>query len=246
MNSGVYKILNLVNGKIYIGSSVNIIKRRGDHFRDLRIGKHCNAHLQKAYKKYGEDNFLFSVIEVCNPDECITREQHYIDFYNASNVDFGYNICPNSASVLGRKHSTETIEKIRKSNSGTKLSDERKRHLSLINKGKSISAETRQKMSKSQKLRTMPDESRKKISKSHIGKVMSKEHCEAISNALRNSDKVGVKIAQYDKSGTLIEIHNSGRAAAIKVGFAYTNLYAHLNGSRKHIRNCIFKRHEND
>ena len=54
---GIYRILNTINNKFYIGSSVNLRKRLYEHRRLLRLGKHENYHLQNAFTKYGEENF---------------------------------------------------------------------------------------------------------------------------------------------------------------------------------------------
>lgn len=243
MKSGVYKIKNKINGKVYIGSSVNLTKRKRDHFWCLKRGEHCNDHLQKAYIKYGHNNFEFEIIEECPVDVCLIREQYYIDLYKSTETEIGYNICPNSASVLGRRHSEATIEKIRKSNTGKKLSKERRAYLAKINTGKVASFETKEKMRQSQRMRTHPESVKRKMSNSHKGKVLSEEHRIKLSNAHKNSDKKGVKIAQYTLDGECVKVHKSGREAAKSVGFAYTNLYAHLKGDRKQIRGFIFKRH---
>lgn len=75
--AGVYKITNLVNGKKYIGSSINIYNRKHTHTTKLKNKKHPCKHLMFAYHKYGEDNFLFEVLEYCN--NYTEREQYYLD-----------------------------------------------------------------------------------------------------------------------------------------------------------------------
>jgi len=67
LNSGVYQIINLVNGKCYIGSSVNIKKRWAEHIANLQRGTHHCQHLQRAWNKYGESNFDFEMIELLPP-----------------------------------------------------------------------------------------------------------------------------------------------------------------------------------
>lgn len=57
MRAGVYKISNSSNGKCYIGSSIDIDRRRLEHFSALLHNKHINQHLQNAYNKYGEGMF---------------------------------------------------------------------------------------------------------------------------------------------------------------------------------------------
>lgn len=89
--SGVYVIKNLVNNKVYVGSSKNLYARELEHFRNLKNNKHENKHLQRAYNKYGRDNFAFEVIEFCKEEERFLLEQKYIDkYYGRDNC---YNVC---------------------------------------------------------------------------------------------------------------------------------------------------------
>lgn len=63
MNQGIYKIINVVNNKFYVGSAVNLRKRKSRHFSELRMGRHNNRHLLAAWNKYGEQAFIFVVVE---------------------------------------------------------------------------------------------------------------------------------------------------------------------------------------
>lgn len=81
--SGIYCIENRINNKTYIGSSKNIYQRLLKHFALLRHNKHENAHLQNAWNKYGEENFEWTVLELCNPDILTEREQYCIDLFGA-------------------------------------------------------------------------------------------------------------------------------------------------------------------
>jgi group I intron endonuclease len=127
MNSGVYKITNIINNKIYIGSSSNLHKRFISHKNSLLRDKHYNTHLQKAYNKYKLENFKFEVIEYC--DNIIEKEQYYLDILKPE-----YNINPNAFTCKGRKLTQEHKDKIGKSNSNIKRSDELKKRWSLIKK----------------------------------------------------------------------------------------------------------------
>jgi ribosomal protein S27E len=88
---GVYKITNIVNGKFYVGSSNNVKSRWYQHKSKLRENRHGNTHLQNAWNLYGEENFVFEVIEECEPEFQFEREQHYLDELNPFD-DNGYNI----------------------------------------------------------------------------------------------------------------------------------------------------------
>ena len=64
----IYKIINAVNNKFYVGSAVNYEKRKARHLWRLRRGDHANKHLQAAWNMYGEMAFVFAVVEVV-PEE---------------------------------------------------------------------------------------------------------------------------------------------------------------------------------
>lgn len=81
--SGIYCIENIVNHKIYIGSSKNIYQRLLKHFALLRHNKHENAHLQNAWNKYGESSFEWFIIEKCDITILTRREQYCIDLFEA-------------------------------------------------------------------------------------------------------------------------------------------------------------------
>lgn len=100
--SGIYEIVNTVNGKRYIGSSVNLRKRRGEHWRDLRLGKHHSSKLQRAWNKYGEASFKFLPILTCAKSMLLFYEQQLLD-----KVKPEYNILPRAGSSLGSKRTPE-------------------------------------------------------------------------------------------------------------------------------------------
>jgi len=110
--SGVYKIENLVDGKVYVGSSKTLVTRKNQHFSALRRNKHGSAYLQHAFNKFGEV-FEFIVLEKDVPSEnLIKREQFYIDTHQAASPKYGYNLCPTAGSQRGRKHSVKALRKI--------------------------------------------------------------------------------------------------------------------------------------
>ena len=112
--TGVYQILNTVNGKRYIGSAAKSFRQRWKlHLNKLRRGMHPNKHLQSAWAIYSESSFAFSILLICEPERCLSEEQSVIDSLRATNNKYGYNLAPIAGSVRGFKHSKES----RKANS---------------------------------------------------------------------------------------------------------------------------------
>jgi group I intron endonuclease len=153
--SGVYIITNIVNNKVYIGSSVNIKKRVYRHFSELVNNKHYNRLLQRAYNKYTKKAFVVNVLCVCDKKETFNNEQVFLDKHKSYIPKFGYNIMksalpdlpriPNnvkkkiSKTLAGRKASEETRKKLRES-----FTEERRLKQSIDRTGKSIKTHCKQ------------------------------------------------------------------------------------------------------
>ena len=104
---GVYTIMNTINNKQYIGSStMSFAKRLEHHICLLRTGKHKNKHLQRAFNKYSEKKFEFKIIEICEKENCLIKEQYYLDNFNFDDL---YNINPIASGTPNM--SKETILK---------------------------------------------------------------------------------------------------------------------------------------
>jgi group I intron endonuclease len=129
-SSGIYRWINWTNGKVYIGSAINLYRRRIDHIKELRANSHNNSYLQYSWNKYGEYNFFFEIIELCLKDMLLRREQFYIDKFKSYDDKFGYNLNPIAGSNIGRKFSEEFKEKCRLRKTGTTHSEETKRRMS--------------------------------------------------------------------------------------------------------------------
>lgn len=137
---GIYKITNKINGKIYIGSSIDIKRRWKEHKRQLDLNIHKNKYMQNSWLKYGEENFKFEVIEnVYFKDKLIEREQFYVDFYKSYNRGNGYNVAVIvDAPMNHRKHSDKSKKIMREKKLGTKWSKSQKENKSKQVKGKPL------------------------------------------------------------------------------------------------------------
>lgn len=118
---GIYKIVNLVNGKFYIGSCVNFKKRKTRHLMDLKKNRHHSLLLQRAFNKYGIENFIFEFIEECF--DILKVEQTYlnkIDFSKSYNVSRfasgGDRICgnPNEENIRLKIKKTNSLKRPKK------------------------------------------------------------------------------------------------------------------------------------
>ena len=101
---GVYKIENIVNKKLYIGSSNNVYIRLSHHKSMLKGNKHHNKYLQNDWNKYKEDIFIFSLLEkVEDETSLLNREVHWFDFYHLFEENNGYNILSTASRCEGRR-----------------------------------------------------------------------------------------------------------------------------------------------
>jgi len=122
MNSGIYKIVNKVNMKVYVGYTTNLYRRRQQHINELRYNKHGNRHLQKAFNKYGRFNFEFEVIELCNFDNLCFLEHYWCTILRSNDSEFGYNIKPTDPNTFNVPLSEETKKIMSNMKKGRKLS----------------------------------------------------------------------------------------------------------------------------
>lgn len=153
MIAGVYRFTNVITGECYIGSSVDLNRRRHQHLNNLRKRKHHSYRFQAAWDEYGESNFDYDVLEELPiteliKEELLAREQFWIDLLSPE-----YNVLPTAGSTLGFYHSEATKRKISNSTKGVKKSEEHARHIREAQKGRKLSEEHRQKLSKAAKHR---------------------------------------------------------------------------------------------
>ena len=119
MASGIYTITCTVTNKVYVGSAVDFGARRRVHLHGLRNGKHHSTKLQRAFSKYGESTFEFTLIRECQKADLIAEEQRMID-----SLKPWFNSNPIAGSRLGSRATAATRERLRISHLGYKPSIE--------------------------------------------------------------------------------------------------------------------------
>lgn len=126
----VYKISNDIDGKFYIGSTNNLIKRYYTHINHIRTNKNTCVKLIRAVNKHGEDNFKFEIVCECPVDKILETEQEYIDILQPH-----YNIAKIAGSNLGIKRTEEVKQKKSVSQKNNwKDEDYRIKHLENLSK----------------------------------------------------------------------------------------------------------------
>lgn len=161
-NTGIYEIVNLVNGKRYIGSAKDLVNRWSGHRKHLNRGSHHCRHLQAAWRKYGAEAFAVRTLIICAKPDLILYEQIAFDAFAPE-----YNSNPSAGSSLGRKLSDETKAKIAAKRLGRKMpprGDEYRAKISAALKGKKKSPEHSAKFQEGRRLRVVTDAQRAAIS----------------------------------------------------------------------------------
>lgn len=156
---GVYQIVCLTTGKLYVGSSQNMHDRWKAHRSALRGNYHDNPRLQNAWNKYGETSFQFQIIEVTTVESTLDREQFYIDTLNVCDDRCGFNIALYAeASARGRRLSPEAIAKGIETRKGFRHSEETRQMMSERNKGRYFGPKDGSRFVSPWKGKNLPDE----------------------------------------------------------------------------------------
>jgi hypothetical protein len=225
---GIYKISFLKEEHFYIGSTTESIKRRFlRHYRDLKNKKHCNKILQKAFEKYNE-TIKLKVLENCPSQDCIIREQHWIDTLKPV-----YNICKIAGNTLGIKPSKNSLKATSK-------------EIDMFNvKGDYLKS-----------FESIKQASRElSISDSSISQAIRKK---GLSNNLQFRYKgkftklpeykktTSKPILQYDLDGNFLNEFSSILEASLKLNIPVGNISKHLNNQTVKCYDFIFKNYEKD
>ena len=218
----IYKVTNLIDGRIYIG------QHKSEVFDESYKGS--GTYIRRAIDKYGWSNFKVEMLCPCfSIDELNEEEIFAIDYFNARDKSIGYNLTAGGLGHLNYSPTEETRLKISKKAKGNKSflghvhSDEWKHNMSVILSGRKFSDETRNKMSKSAKRRGAPtkateasanarrgkplsDEVKSKISLANTGKIRSEDTRKKISEA-----RTGSKFSLSEEARKKISESNSKR-----------------------------------
>jgi group I intron endonuclease len=109
--SGIYCWNNLITGDIYVGSTVNLTNRFRSYFSERFLSRELQRNrsmISNSLLEYGHSNFSLDILEYCEPNELLVREQYYLDILRPK-----YNILKIAGSWLGMKHSSETLLKLK-------------------------------------------------------------------------------------------------------------------------------------
>ena len=198
---GIYKITDTIDGKAYIGQSVDIAKRF--HYHKTRCQ---NRYLNHAIKKHGLDNFKFEIIKTISNSKLKNilldcYEEHYIKLYNTLDRKLGYNLMhggqpgrlckeslelmrKNSAGkLIGHKHTAEAKANMRKAQSNR--SEIWRNRLSVSQKNKIVSEETRAKIRAARQNQIITEETKRKISSALSGKKKTQTHIAKVSKKFK-------------------------------------------------------------
>lgn len=230
----IYKITNLINGKVYIGQSINFKNRMYYYNGSLAKGQN---KLHNAFKKYGINNFIMEQIAFGKKGEDLDN----LEVFNITSYDSiknGYNC--ESGGTNGYSHSAETRRKLSEARKGRVISEETRRKISESLKGAIVSQATRDKIGKKSRGRVFSQESKQKMRESHLGNSHKQESKDKISKGLRQAYTDGLRslivsedtkakisntlmghippnrlcVNQYTKDGEFIKSHESLTAAA--------------------------------
>jgi len=194
--SGIYRWNNLINSKTYLGSSANLAVRFNVYFNKNRLlGSGKRMAINLALSKYGLDKFSLDIIEYCDKDKTIQKEQYYLDLLKPE-----YNILKKAGSVLGFKHSLIS-----------------KKLMSEKALGRVFSKETLEKMSKAGKGR--------KLLKSTILKIKSYRHTEEAKKKLKSVRARSVKITDIVENKITIYATMTEAATFLKTTTATIGSY---------------------
>lgn len=248
----IYKIVNIVNGKIYIGSTINYKRRISAHLSRLNKNEHHSIKLQNSYNKYGIDNFEFIILEeVEDVRILIETEQKWIDTLTP---ELNMTTIAGLNCHIGLKRSNETKKKISESLKGKKLSEEHKESVRKTLTGRKLSDEHKENIKKglnnSEKFKQSKENKEKydKIKKTRIengGYIITEDHKLKISESLKKQNlqsAISITIEKYSLSGELLDTYPSMIKAEIDNNIGRGGLYYNIiKQNKKEYKGFLWK-----
>ena len=174
--SGVYAI-KCVDGRCYVGGTVNVRRRWKDHRGKLRLGRHGCSPLQCAYDELGEGSFSYDVLEFVDPAGLLEAEQRWMDQLQA--VERGFNRAPQAGSNKGYRHT-----------------DEAKQKMSVAMLGRAPSSATRKLIGAASRGRRHTPEAKTKMALVQIGRRATESAKASLSAAKRGSRNESAKLTE--------------------------------------------------
>lgn len=231
---GIYYIQNQVNKKYYVGQSIDIFYRWGEHTRELNKNEHGNDHLQASWNKYGKENFKFSIIEECKKEELDSRERYWVKHYDS--------FCNGYNQTEGGQDYRFTSEYV----NGEKIISKRSRNYSKFSEQDVLEIISRiQEGDSDNDIANDYD-----VCKTTIASIRNHRSWKHLtngvdlgepSNVTESSRKKRKPVDVYTKKGTFIQSFESINEAARKYGDKHINIQYVCEGKRISAMGYIFR-----
>jgi group I intron endonuclease len=251
--SGVYRFINKKNGKIYVGSSVDLERRFRKYFNISFLKRENKSRINNALMLHGYENFRVEILEYCEPSDCIKKEQIYLDLLKPP----GRRRRPGetAGSLLGFKHTDEVLKKMSKARQGKSHPMFGKTHLaktlakmSAVKIGKTISNDTRAKISAALFGKNNPMYGNKGKNHPRFGKTHTEETRAKLSAAMKGennpmfgkrkaegsgSPAESQKISVLDKTNNQTIYYDSISGAALALGISKSVIFKFFSNNQQ-------------
>ena len=189
----IYRIINKLNGKIYVGQTINFKQRMGQHKRDSSKSR---PGIDMAIAKYGWENFSVEIIEECSVEQLNEREIFWIAALN-SKAPSGYNLTDGGDGIVGC--TDETRAKLAAASKGHEVSEETRTKIGIASKNRHPNEETIAKMVAAHTGKHHSEETRAKLSAMNKGHKLPAKSCAKISAAKRRDTAFKNLLAAMDE-----------------------------------------------